>query len=69
MFVVHCSFVGTVLAAVSSGLTFDLAIKAGLNAAYLSLQSTRAVPEDLSPRLLQEDYIRTWAPWEARTIA
>ena len=62
------SFVGTMLAAVSSGLTLDLSIKAGLRAAYLSLHSTTAVSSELSPTLLQGDQIRTWAPWQPRSI-
>ena len=69
MSVFVCSFVGTVLAGINSGLTYDLSIKAGLNAAYLSLQSTTAVSSELNPELLKEENIRTWAPWVARTIA
>ena len=56
------------LAGICSGLTPDLSVKAGLNAAHLSLQCLTAVSPDLSPRNLSEGHIRGWAPWEARVV-
>lgn len=62
------SFVGSMLTGISSGMTPDLSVKAGLKAAYLSLQSPTAVSPQLTPRLLQEEEIKQWAPWEAKAV-
>lgn len=68
----HCcccfSFVGAMLAGICSGLTCDLSIKAGLNAAFLSLGSATAISQELSPGLLEEETISKWAPWGASNI-
>ena len=62
------SFVGAVVVSLIRGLTRDLSIKAGLRAAYMSLHSPRAVPEELSPNFLTEESISEWAPWEASQV-
>ena len=43
------------------GLSRDLSIKAGLRAAYLSLRSSCAVSEELSPSFLTEESVSEWA--------
>lgn len=63
------SFVGSMLTGISSGLTHDLSVKAGLNAAYLSLQSSTAISSQLTPQLLQVENINQWAPWDARVVS
>ena len=62
------SFVGAVVVSLIRGLSRDLSIKAGLRAAYMSLHSPRAVPEELSPNFLTEESISEWAPWKASQV-
>lgn len=62
------SFVGAVMVSLIRGLSRDLSVKAGLRAAYMSLHSPRAVPEELSPNFLTEESISKWAPWEASQV-
>ena len=62
------SFVGAVVASLIRGLSHDLAIKAGLRAAYASLCSPYAVSEELNSSFLQEDSINGWANWEASPL-
>ena len=65
----YCSsFVGAMLAGICSGLTRDLSVKAGLNAAFLSLSSATAISQELCPGLLEEENISKWAPWNASDI-
>ena len=60
-----CSFVGAVVSSLVRGLDRDLAIKAGLRAAYASLHSPQAVSEEVNPSFLVKGSIATWAPWTA----
>ena len=62
------SFVGTMISGLTRGLSHDLSIKAGLRAAYCSLQSQYAVARELPPNLLNEDTIREWAAWDATVL-
>lgn len=57
------------LAGIQGGLSNDFAIKAGLNAANLSLQSVTAISSKLTPELVKMEHIVQWAPWESTSIS
>ena len=61
---IFCSFMGGMLSGIHMGLSIDLSVKAGLNIAYMSLQSMSAISSELQPSLLQPENIRQWAPWD-----
>lgn len=62
------SFVGAAMVGLIQGFSSDLSVKAGLRAAYQSLTSHYAVSPELSPEVLTEESIRSWAPWEPTRI-
>ena len=57
------SFTGAAIAGFALGYSPDLAIKAGLRAAYLSVQSSCCIAHNVSPELFSEESIANWAPW------
>ena len=59
------SFAGGMIASLTRGLAADIAVKAGLRAAYLSIQSHSAVASEATPELFTEQSIAEWAPWTA----
>ena len=62
------SFVGAAIVSLINGLSLDLSIKAGLRAAYKSLQSHHAVCTELNSDWLNEQLIQNWAPWEPTVV-
>lgn len=62
------SFVGGMISGLVRGLNQDLAVKAGLRAAYLSVLSQSPVSKILTPDLFTEQSLRMWAPWSATML-
>jgi len=62
------SFVGGMILGLVLGLNQDLAVKAGLRAAYLSVLSRSPVSKILTPDLFTEQSLRMWAPWSAMML-
>ena len=56
-----CSFVGAAAAAIIRGFPLELAVRAGLKAAHMSLLSTAAVSEEVNPQGFEQLAVMEWA--------
>ncbi|XP_052089369.1 uncharacterized protein LOC127726068 [Mytilus californianus] len=58
----------TMISGIVHGHDPDLCVKAGLMAAQMSLKSYQAVPPNISPKKLNLDRVRIWAPWQPQRV-
>ncbi|XP_076083091.1 uncharacterized protein LOC143054088 isoform X1 [Mytilus galloprovincialis] len=58
----------TMISGIVHGHDPDLCVKAGLMAAQMSLKSYQAVPPNISPKKINLDRVKIWAPWQPQRV-
>lgn len=68
-FFLFCSLAGAMIASILRGYDPHLCVKAGLHAAFLSLQTHEAVSDQIVAEKFTKERIEEWMTWSYRDIA